>query len=576
MSRSQVLLLAAVLALAALVGCSGENGVAPSMDPATGFSSGIKSVGPSRIVFCFDVSDSVSDAELTDVVDAAGACLADPDLVPQDGMIGIGALAYGDTVGSVLDTLIALTPESLQDVILPALESLKTDRLVGGAGVDLDGALNAAEALMTPMTVADRHVLVMGTGFADDPAAVQSTSQRLGQAGIMISAIAAGGEASGAELLKFAATATGGYFAEGGEDLGAACADALAYMLHVKLVAMPETAEVDRGDTHTVSVTFYRGLDTGEFPLVGETVAFEIVEGPNAGNGAGATTDTLGSASYTYVGDNGPGTDVIVVSATHPGTGEALTDTVTAVWGNTAPACDAGGPYLATVDGDTVMVTLDASGSSDADGDSLTFTWSVDAEGAELDDPAAVNPTLILTGAALCADSLQVDLMVSDGFDTSACAAVVNLDDVRAPVVVVNDEAYRIWPPNHKYVAITPDMFIESVEDACGRPVDVAAAVEVLMVRSDEPEDHKGDGRTCQDIMIDCDGTVMVRAERMGGGDGRVYEISYRVTGENGATTDVVGWAYVPHDASGGMPGDDGDAGYTVEADCGDEEKPRD
>jgi hypothetical protein len=576
MSRSQILLLAAVLAVAALVGCSGDNGVAPRMDLAAGYSSGIKSVGPSQIVFCFDVSDSVSDAELSSVVAAAGACLSDPDLVPRDGMIGIGALAYGDTVGSVLDTLVALNTESLQDVILPAIEGLLTDRLVGGTGVDLNGAMNAAEALMTPVSVADRHVLVMGTGYADDPAAVRNTSQRLGQAGIMISAIAAGGEASGAELLNFAATATGGYFAEGGEDLGAACADALAYMLHVKLVAMPETAEVDRGDTHTVTVTFFRGLDSGDFPIADGTVAFEIIEGPNVGNGAGATTDTLGLASYSYVGDNGPGTDVIVVSATHPGTGEALTDTVTAVWANTAPTCDAGGPYLATVDADTVMVMLDASGSVDADGDSLTFVWSVDAEGAELDDPAAVMPKLTLTGAALCADSLMVDLVVTDGFDTTSCAAVIRLDDMRPPVIEITDEPYRIWPPNHKYVTLTPDMFIESVEDACGRPVDTTAAVEVVIVRSDEPEDCTGDGRTVEDIIIDCDGSVMLRAERRGGGDGRVYEITYRVTGENEAFSDVTAFAYVPHDASDGMAGDDGDAGYTVEADCDDGDKPRD
>ena len=93
------------------------------------------------------------------------------------------------------------------------------------------------------------------------------------------------------------------------------------------------------------------------------------------------------------------------------------------------------------------------------------------------------------------------------------------------------------------------------------------------MVRSDEPEDHNGDGRTMNDIVINCDGSVMVRAERMGGGDGRVYEITYRVTGENESFTDVSAFVHVPHDASGRMVGDDGDAGYTVEADCGDDEE---
>jgi hypothetical protein len=142
---------------------------------------------------------------------------------------------------------------------------------------------------------------------------------------------------------------------------------------------------------------------------------------------------------------------------------------------------------------------------------------------------------------------------------------------MRAPVVEVKDEPYEIWPSNHKYVTLTADMFLEKAEDACGRPIDLDS-VEIVQVRSDEPEDHKGDGRTIQDIVIDCPGDLKVRAERMGGSNGRVYAITYRITGENGEYTDAEVMAIVPHDSSGGGAIDDGDAGYTVTADCGDDD----
>jgi len=543
--------------------------VAPGVPSDNIFAGGAKAIGPSMIVFCFDVSDAISDEEMKAVVGAATECLSDPDLVPQDGSIRIAALVYGDTVGAALDTLVVVTPESLKEVILPAIGGLVTDRIVPTTGADLTGALKAAGDLLIPVMGTDRHILIMGSGAADKRAGAVATCQSLGQDDIMVSAVAYGGDQIGADLLEGCALATGGYFGEGTEDLPGTCATALAYMLQVDLTGSPESADIPRGGEHSVTATMYRGGDPDVFPVEGSALTFEIIEGPNATNGAGATTDSLGQAIFTYQGDNGPGTDVIVIQGTHPGTGLALTDTVTATWINNAPDCDAGGPYPLTVDADTMMVTLDGSGSSDADGDTLHYMWSVDFEGGSLDDPTAVSPVLTLTGSSLCVDSLMVHLMVTDSYDSSSCTAVIQLDDMRAPVVEVRDEPFEIWPVNHKYISLTPDMFLEKVEDACGRPINLDS-VDIVQVRSDEPEDHIGDGRTIQDIVIDCPGDLKVRAERMGGGNGRVYTITYRVTGENGEFTDAEVMAVVPHDNSGAGAIDDGDAGYTVTADCGD------
>ena len=80
--------------------------------------------------------------------------------------------------------------------------------------------------------------------------------------------------------------------------------------------------------------------------------------------------------------------------------------------------------------------------------------------------------------------------MVTDSYDTSSCTAVIQLDDMRAPVVEVRDEPFEIWPVNHKYISLTPEMFLEKVEDACGRPIDMDSVeiVRRLLAATPEPE----------------------------------------------------------------------------------------
>ncbi|MFG0274221.1 MAG: dockerin type I domain-containing protein [Phycisphaerales bacterium] len=77
------------------------------------------------------------------------------------------------------------------------------------------------------------------------------------------------------------------------------------------------------------------------------------------------------------------------------------------------------------------------------------------------------------------------------------------------------DAFVSVWPPNHKMVTI-------DVAQAAG----LDEAVTVLRVTSDEPVNALHDGATLVDASID-GGVAMVRAERSGVGDGRVYEIRY-------------------------------------------------
>ncbi|MFO7610749.1 MAG: hypothetical protein R6X35_16435 [Candidatus Krumholzibacteriia bacterium] len=566
MKKSTLILVPAVLALALLAGCSGDDHSSAVTSPGgtAGLWTANKSIGPSELVLVLDVSDAVAAADLQAMVDAAGAALADGALVPADGSIAVGAVVYGDTIAWPFAGLVAVTPANLDDVILPALAGLVDDRLVAGAGADLAGAMNAAGLALASGMVADQHLLVMGTGAAADTTGVGDACAALASAGVMISALTLG---DGAPLAACAA-ATGGAFAGMVTDPAAATAEALAYMLQADLELAGSAAELARGAEFAATATFYRGGDPLAYPLVGHDVVFTVIAGPNAGGPFAAVTDSAGHAVLAYRGDGGSGTDTVVADALHPGTGLALSDTVTVAWRNLPPVCDTGGPYAAVVESDTVRIMLDGSASSDADGDSVTFAWSLDCGGATLDDMTSATPTVTLTGACLCTGTLTVRLEVGDGFAVSTCETVIVLEDRRPPVIETRTEPLLLWPPNHKLATYTPDMFLVRAEDACGRPID-QSGVEVLEVRSDEPDDANGDGRTVGDITILCPDTVRLRAERMGGGDGRVYTILYRLTGDNGQTVDFEGTVIVPHDASSGHAGQDPAGGFTVVPDCG-------
>ena len=93
---------------------------------------------------------------------------------------------------------------------------------------------------------------------------------------------------------------------------------------------------------------------------------------------------------------------------------------------NEEPEADAGGPY--TVDEGSTVV-LDGSGSSDPDGDAITFLWS---PGTRLDDPASVTPVY----SALDDTIDLLILTVTDGGDVTPASALSDTDS--ASVTVMN------------------------------------------------------------------------------------------------------------------------------------------
>ncbi|EGV19818.1 right-handed parallel beta-helix repeat-containing protein [Thiocapsa marina] len=105
------------------------------------------------------------------------------------------------------------------------------------------------------------------------------------------------------------------------------------------------------------------------------------------------------------------------------------------------------------------------------------------------------------------------------------------------------DAAYArprlLWPPNHKFEAIE----ILGVTDPDGDPVTIS----VWQTLQDEPVDSEGDGSFMPDAII-ADGSAEIRAERMGGSDGRVYEVSFTASDGQGGQCDGAVDLSVPHD----------------------------
>jgi len=110
-----------------------------------------------------------------------------------------------------------------------------------------------------------------------------------------------------------------------------------------------------------------------------------------------------------------------------------------------------------------------------------------------------------------------------------------------------------LCPPNHKFKRV----HIEDVEGADDDDLEIT----ITRVTSDEPVDGNGDGSTCPDAVINGDGSVDLRAERAGNGNGRVYTIDFTATDETGASCTGTVFVCVPHDARGHDDDDDGDDG---------------
>ncbi len=120
------------------------------------------------------------------------------------------------------------------------------------------------------------------------------------------------------------------------------------------------------------------------------------------------------------------------------------------------------------------------------------------------------------------------------------------------------ESPYLLWPPNHKYHEVTAEQCLE-VANACSEadPVESTGPWTIVAITSDEAIEvgQGGDGNTQADMKIE-ENVASLRAERQGGGDGRVYIL--HLEDADGQTVSCR--IDVPHDQSGAGAVDSGEA----------------
>jgi len=292
--------------------------------------------------------------------------------------------------------------------------------------------------------------------------------------------------------------------------------------------------------------------------------------GPNQTVGAGATVTLDSSASYDSDGDvlsyqwtQTGGPTVTLSNATAikptftappvPSGSVALTFTLTVGDGslsstapvaitiehvNHLPVANAGPNQTIN---DSKSVTLDGSASSDPDGDPLTYAWTQQSGiPVTLSNPGAAKPTFTAPIVSTNGDTLAFQLTVTDSGQLFSTATTKVTVVHQSPVCTAAEARPSVlWPPNHKLILVQ----ILGVTD----PEERSTTIAVTGVTQDEPVNGLGDGDMSPDAVIQGQG-VLLRTERAGAGNGRVYHVSFTATDSKGGSCTGVVNVSVPHD----------------------------
>ena len=149
-----------------------------------------------------------------------------------------------------------------------------------------------------------------------------------------------------------------------------------------------------------------------------------------------------------------------------------------------------------------------------------------------------------------CPGTSNSDQADSDGDGIGDACEGGTGNDTTPPQIHVSVKPDILWPPNHKMVPIKPAVTVSDDTD----PNPTWELMSVTMNENDETSAYdskydktRGDGDTANDIQIEADGKIRLRAERSGTGDGRIYTIIFVATDASGNSSSASVSVTVPH-----------------------------
>ena len=269
--------------------------------------------------------------------------------------------------------------------------------------------------------------------------------------------------------------------------------------------------------------------------LTGADSARPTFTAPYAGANGG--TGVVATLVFDLLVDDGYPADAPATGYTFVDVRDRVTIEITNT--NNLPSARAGIPQ--TVDENTA-VSLDGSTSTDPDGDALSYAW-VQVGGPAVTLSGTTTTTLGFNAPFVSAGGADFtfQLNVDDGYEgTATDTVVIHVQNRNDPphAAAAQPTSAVLWPPNHRMVTVG----ISGVSDPNNN-----ATITITGVTQDEPTNGLGDGDTAIDAVIN-GSTLLLRSERSGTGDGRVYHIHFTASDLEGSTVGVV-QVTVPHSA---------------------------